>query len=106
MPLGFGPPEHLTGEVIYCRQSGDADPGEAGVAIRFPELTPEQATQLTVCVLSLLVGDILEDQEEPVVSLVTRTSSLYEDIVSDHIRLGQEFKQHQQWTTASSTSAD
>ena len=98
VPLGFGRPEKLAGVVIYSRETlGDGDQGDAGVAIRFPGLSQEQAARLTVCVLSLLVGDILEDQEEPVVSLVTRTSSLYEDIVSDHIRLGQELKQHQQW---------
>jgi signal transduction histidine kinase/DNA-binding response OmpR family regulator len=99
VPLGFGPAEKLAAEVIYARTTlGDADQGETGVAIRFTELTQEQAAQLTVCVLSLLVGDILEDQEEPVVSLVSRTNSLYEDIVADHIRLGQELKQSQQLT--------
>ncbi len=96
VPLGFGHPERLEGVVIYARETlGDAGQGETGVAVRFTSLSEEQTSQLTVCILSLLVGDILEDQEEPVVSLVSRTNSLYEDIVSDHIRLGQDLQRHQ-----------
>lgn len=93
VPLGFGPPDRLAGLALYTRATlGDADRGETGVAVAFTGLTEEQSSRLSVCILSLLVGDILEDQEEPVVSLVSRTNSLYEDIVAEHIRLGQELK--------------
>ncbi len=96
MSLGFGLPETFQGEVIYGKTTlGDGDTAETGAAVRFISPTPEQLSHLTVCILGLLVGDIMEDQEEPVFSLVSQTNDLYEDIVLEHIRLGEELKDFQ-----------
>jgi signal transduction histidine kinase/DNA-binding response OmpR family regulator len=96
VPLGFGLPETFQGEVIYSKTTlGDVDTAETGAAVRFISPTAEQVSHLTVCILGLLVGDIMEDQEEPVLSLVSQTNSLYEDIVLEHIRLGEELKDFQ-----------
>ncbi len=96
VPLGFGLPETFESEVIYSKTTlGDGDTAETGAAVRFISPTPEQISHLTVCILGLLVGDIMEDQEEPVLSLVSQTNNLYEDIVLEHIRLGEELKDFQ-----------
>ena len=96
IPLGFDTPLKIQGRVIYFKQSViDSGPGEPGMAIQFSSVSPEQASQLRVCILGLLVGDLLEEQDEPVLSLVSRTNDLYEEIVLEHIRVGRELKSYQ-----------
>jgi signal transduction histidine kinase/DNA-binding response OmpR family regulator len=96
IPLGFDTPLKIQGRVIYFKQSViDSGPTEPGMAIQFSSVSPEQASQLRVCILGLLVGDLLEEQDEPVLSLVSRTNDLFEEIVLEHIRVGRELKSYQ-----------
>jgi signal transduction histidine kinase/DNA-binding response OmpR family regulator len=97
VPLGFDSPVHLQGKILY---STGAEPGRVlsvpGIAIQFVSVTPEQAFQLRICILGLLVGDLLEEQrDEPIFSVVSHTNDIYEDIVLDHIRVGQALKSYQ-----------
>jgi signal transduction histidine kinase/DNA-binding response OmpR family regulator len=96
IPLGFDTPLKIQGRIIYFKQSViESGPDEPGMAVKFTSVSPEQASQLRVCILGLLVGDLLEEQDEPVLSLVSRTNDLYEEIVLEHIRVGRELKSHQ-----------
>jgi signal transduction histidine kinase/DNA-binding response OmpR family regulator len=96
IPIGFDTPLRIQGEVIYVKQSViDSGPAEPGLAVKFTSLSPEQASQLRICILGLLVGDLLEEQDEPVLSLVSRTNDLFEEIVLEHIRVGRELKSYQ-----------
>jgi len=96
IPLAFDMPLRIQGRVIYIKQSvTDANPVVPGIAVRFSSVSPEQASQLRFCILGLLVGDLLEEQDEPILSLVSRTSDLYEEIVMEHIRVGRELKNYQ-----------
>jgi signal transduction histidine kinase/DNA-binding response OmpR family regulator len=96
IPLGFDAPLTIQSRVIYFKQSvTDSGPTEPGMAVKFTSVSPEQASQLRVCILGLLVGDLLEEQDEPVLSLVSRTNDLFEEIVLEHIRVGRELKSYQ-----------
>jgi signal transduction histidine kinase/DNA-binding response OmpR family regulator len=96
IPLGFDTPLKIKSRVIYLKQSvTDSGPTEPGMAVKFTSVSPEQASQLRVCILGLLVGDLLEEQDEPVLSLVSRTNDLFEEIVLEHIRVGRELKSYQ-----------
>ena len=96
IPLAFDMPLRIQGRVLYTKKSvTDNGPGEPGLAVKFSSVSPEQASQLRFCILGLLVGDLLEEQDEPVLSLVSRTSDLYEEIVMEHIRIGHELKNYQ-----------
>jgi len=97
VPLGFETPARIPGRVLYSKIAGpEGVSSMPGTAIRFTSVTPEQASQLRICILGLLVGDLLEEQrDEPIFSLVTRTNDMYEDIVLEHIRVGQELKNYQ-----------
>jgi PAS domain S-box-containing protein len=95
VPLGFDTPALLKGKVLYSK---DVDSGGVlnvpGSAIQFVSVAPEQAAQLRICILGLLVGDLLEEQRgEPIFSVVSRTNDMYEDIILDHIRIGNERRQ-------------
>lgn len=96
IPLGYDAPARIQGQVIYVKQSvTNGGTCEPGVAIKFSSVSPEQASQLRLCILGMLVGDLLEEQDEPVLSLVSRTNDLYEEIVLEHIRVGRELKSYQ-----------
>lgn len=96
IPLAFDMPLKIHGRVIYIKQSvTDIGPGEPGLAVKFSSVSSEQASQLRFCILGLLVGDLLEEQDEPILSLVSRTNDLYEEIVLEHIRVGRELKSYQ-----------
>lgn len=96
IPLAFDMPLRIHGQVIYVKQSvTESGPGEPGIAVKFSSVSTEQASQLRFCILGLLVGDLLEEQDEPVLSLVSRTNDLYEEIVMEHIRIGRELKNYQ-----------
>ena len=57
------------GSVIYGKaQNGGGSVLSQGVAIKFDRLTQEQLTVLSELVSDLLIGDILVEQTEPVVS--------------------------------------
>ena len=90
IPLGFDAPLKIQSRVIYLKQSvTDSGPTEPGMAVKFTAVSPEQASQLRVCILGLLVGDLLEEQDEPVLSLVSRTNDLFEEIVSGAYSCGE-----------------
>jgi signal transduction histidine kinase/DNA-binding response OmpR family regulator len=96
IPLAFDMPLRFQGQVIYTKRSvTENGPGEPGLAVKFSSVSQEQASQLRFCILGLLVGDLLEEQDEPVLSLVSRTNDLYEEIVMEHIRVGRELKNYQ-----------
>lgn len=97
VPLGFDTSGVFRGKILY---SIGTEPGRVlsvpGIAIQFVSVPPEQAFQLRICILGLLVGDLLEEQrDEPIFSVVSHTNDIYEDIVLDHIRVGQELKSFQ-----------
>ncbi|MFI5296211.1 MAG: response regulator, partial [Thermodesulfovibrionales bacterium] len=97
VPLGFETPLRFQGKVLYSKVAEpDGVSSVPGMAIQFASVSPEQASQLRICVIGLLVGDLLEEQrDEPIFSVVSRTNDMYEDIVLDHIRIGQELKNYQ-----------
>ncbi len=97
VPLGFDTPARFQGKVLYSKASEpDGVSSVPGIAIQFASVSPEQASQLRICILGLLVGDLLEEQrDDPIFSVVSRTNDMYEDIVLDHIRVGQELKNYQ-----------
>ena len=97
VPLGFDTPARFQGKVLYSKVAEpDGVSSVPGIAIQFVSVSPEQASQLRICILGLLVGDLLEEQrDEPIFSVVSRTNDMYEDIVLDHIRVGQELKNYQ-----------
>jgi len=96
IPLAFDMPLRIKGRVIYIKRSvTDSGPNEPGLAVKFSSVSLEQASQLRFCILGLLVGDLLEEQDEPILSLVSRTNDLYEEIVMEHIRVGRELKNYQ-----------
>ncbi|MBS1114546.1 MAG: domain S-box-containing protein [Nitrospirae bacterium] len=95
--LGFDRPARFQGKVLYSKAAeADGVSNVPGIAIQFASVSPEQASQLRICILGLLVGDLLEEQrDEPIFTVVSRTNDMYEDIVLDHIRVGHELKNYQ-----------
>lgn len=95
VPLGFDAPARFQGKVLYSKAAEHEGVSSVpGIAIQFTAVSPEQASQLRICILGLLVGDLLEEQrDEPIFSVVSRTNDMYEDIILDHIRIGTERKQ-------------
>ena len=95
VPLGFDTPALFNGKVLYSKSAeSDGVSSVPGNVIQFASVPPEQASQLRICILGLLVGDLLEEQrDEPIFSVVSRTNDMYEDIILDHIRIGTERKQ-------------
>ena len=95
IPLGFDTPACFQGKVLYSKVAGpDGVSSVPGIAIQFASVSPEQASQLRICILGLLVGDLLEEQrDEPIFSVVSHTNDMYEDLILDNIRVGTERKQ-------------
>ena len=95
VPLGFDTPALFHGKVLYSKAAeSEGVLSVPGIAIQFTSVPPDQASQLRICILGLLVGDLLEEQrDEPIFSIVSRTNDMYEDIILDHIRVGTERKQ-------------
>lgn len=97
VPLGFDTPARFHGKVLYSKVAEHNGVSSVpGIAIQFASVTPDQSSQLRICILGLLVGDLLEEQrDEPIFSVASRTNDMYEDIVLDHIRVGHELKNYQ-----------
>ena len=69
LPFPSGETMQFGGSVIYGKaQNGGGSEISQGVAIKFDRLTQEQLTVLSQLVSDLLIGDILVEQTEPVVS--------------------------------------
>jgi CheY-like chemotaxis protein len=66
-PLPQGGEMHLPGQVIYVRGTPSQVGPPPGVTIRFDRLTIKDTEQLHALVKQLLIGDILEKQDEPVI---------------------------------------
>jgi CheY-like chemotaxis protein len=59
----------LKGTVIYTKRiSGDLFKIAPGMAIEFKELSTEDSAILNAYIIELLAGDIIEEQEEPVIA--------------------------------------
>ena len=59
----------LKGTVIYTKRiTGDIFKVEPGMAVEFQDVSGEDAGILKVYVLELLTRDIIEEQEEPVIT--------------------------------------
>lgn len=103
VPLGFDAPALFHGKVLYSTAAeAEGVLGVPGIAIQFTSVPPDQTSQLRICILGLLVGDLLEEQrDEPIFSVVSRTNDMYEDIILDHIRIGTERKQADEKTRQS-----
>ncbi len=68
LPLPSGETKQFGGSVIYGKaQNGDGSEISQGMAIKFDRLTKEELEVLSELVSDLLIGDILEEQTEPVV---------------------------------------
>lgn len=69
LPLPSGETMRFGGSVIYGKaQNGGGSVISQGMAIKFDRLTKEQLDVLSELVSDLLIGDILTEQTEPVVS--------------------------------------
>lgn len=69
LPLPSGETMQFGGSVIYGKaQNGGGSVISQGMAIKFDRLTKEQLDVLSELVSDLLIGDILTEQTEPVVS--------------------------------------
>lgn len=61
---------HLKGIVIYVKGiSGDIFKIPPGIAIAFKDLTRDDSSQLHSCIKELLTGDIISEQDEPVITI-------------------------------------
>jgi len=61
---------HLKGIVIYVKGiSGDIFRIPPGIAIAFKDLTSDDSSQLHSCIKELLTGDIISEQDEPVITI-------------------------------------
>jgi CheY-like chemotaxis protein/Tfp pilus assembly protein PilZ len=61
---------HLKGIVIYVKGiSGDIFKIPPGIAIAFKDLTSDDSAQLHSCIKELLTGDIISEQDEPVITI-------------------------------------
>ena len=68
IPVGSGKTLLLEGEVIYTKQlSEDRFTMPPGMAIRFLMVNEQDAQVLRDHITNLLIGDIIEEQEEPVI---------------------------------------
>lgn len=66
-PLPQGGEMNFSGQVIYVRGTASPVGPPPGVAIKFDRLTIKDTEQLHTLVKQLLIGDILEKQEEPII---------------------------------------
>lgn len=66
-PLPQGGEMHFAGQIIYVRGTQSQVGPPPGVAIKFDRLTIKDTEQLHALVKQLLIGDILEKQEEPII---------------------------------------
>jgi hypothetical protein len=66
-PLPQGGEMDFAGQVIYIRGKANQAGPPPGVAIKFDRLTIKDTEQLHALVKQLLIGDILEKQEEPTI---------------------------------------
>lgn len=66
-PLPQGGEMHFSGQVIYVRGAAGPVAPPPGVAIKFDHLTIKDTEELHTLVKQLLIGDILEKQEEPII---------------------------------------
>ena len=70
IPLSDERTIHVKGIVIYVKGiSGDIFKIPPGVAIKFKDLTSDNAAQLHSCIKELLTGDIIAEQDEPVITM-------------------------------------
>ena len=68
LPLSAGTALNLRGEVIYTKQlSGDRMTLPPGMAVRFRDVDPQDALRLRDFVETHLVGDLIDEQDEPVI---------------------------------------
>jgi len=66
-PLSQGEELSFAGQVIYVRGTSSPVGPPPGVAIKFDRLTIKDTEQLHTLVKQLLIGDILEKQDEPII---------------------------------------
>lgn len=70
LPLKDEKTLNLKGTVIYVKSiSGDIFKVAPGMAIEFKELTSDESAMLKTHITELLTGDILDEQEEPVITI-------------------------------------
>jgi CheY-like chemotaxis protein/Tfp pilus assembly protein PilZ len=70
IPLSDEKNIHVKGIVIYIKGiSGDIFRIPPGIALKFKDLTSDDSAQLHSCIKELLTGDIIAEQDEPVITM-------------------------------------
>ena len=67
LPVGPDGTLHVKGAVIYQKDVSDSA-SDPGMAVEFKGLTREEEDILTACVTETLAGDLLEEQDEEIIS--------------------------------------